>query len=1033
MKHKKLSESLNWLYTIILVSMSNFMIGQINVTGTITDTDDGLPLIGVNILVKGTDQGTITNIDGEYSINVTDANSVLVFSYTGYATQEITVGTQNVIDVEMGTQDNLLDEIVVTGYTTRKKGELTGSVSTVDSEILERTTNKDIVKSLAGKVPGLIVTDRGGYPGSENDVTLLIRGKSTLGNNAPLVLIDGVPSEGFSHLTPQDIASLSVLKDGAAAIYGARAANGVILITTKRGKEGKPVINVSSTYSASTLSSVPRLMTSEQYAIYRNEAAERNDLEPRYTDEEIQKYASGTDPNFPSTDWYDATVADYSPEWRNTLTISGGSDKVKYYVSGDHIDQVGLYESGHLNFEQYQLRTNVDVQVHDYVKLGVDLSGRFGDRNEPGVDEGFIYKHIYTNEPTEVDVYSNGLPAWGGENGANPVIMTSEEAGFINRIDNNLRSRFTADVDLNWITEGLTAQSYVGIRRWNTDTKNWYTPWTVYTFQEGTNEYIPQKGFSQQGAVNILRESFWKYNELMLNATIRYDKTFGIHTIKGFAGTERFTSDQRTFFAERRDFPSNDVPELFAGSDEGQISGGGSAEFARINYFGSLSYDYKKKYFLDLTIRHDGSGNFGPGKRFGTFPGLAAAWSIGEEDFFKSNGLFDALKLRASWALMGNDRIPPFQYLTRYNYGGGGNVQPNSYIFGTNGTRYLGYQSANVPNPDITWEKAKMYNIGLNFAMLDYRLTADINYFNQKREDILITRNASIPDAAGITLPQENLGKVDNFGYELDLGWTDKIGSIDYNLGFNFTQAKNEVVYLDEAADVPDQLRREGFPMDSYIVYPTDGLFENEADIEATAAKLEGTVPGEPKYLDTNGDGVINSGDRIRIYSSNVPEIQFGFLGGLTYKKFDFSFLFQGQTGAETIVFFDQSGSLPEFVFTDRWTPENKGARYPRARDQGDPYSGNLNVADNLQAADLYLFDASFVRLKEVELGYTFSKEQTRFGNVRVFFRGLNMLTMFSDIYDLGLDPEAARYDNFRNSTYPSLKTFSFGANFTFN
>ncbi len=1031
MKFTNLKGKEHFMWILFLIISIPFAYAQQSVTGKITD-EFGEELPGVTILEKGTTNGTTSDVDGKFNLSVPEG-AILVFSYVGYLSQEVEVGTETTFNINMQVDATELEEIVVVGYTTRKRGELTGSVSTINNEVLERTTNKDVAKSLAGKVPGLIVVDRGGFPGSTNDMTLLIRGKSTLGNNSPLILIDGVPAESFSHLTPADIESISVLKDGAAAIYGARAANGVIFITTKRGSEGKPVINFSSVYSASTLSRVPELMSSEQFAIYRNEAAARNGLQLPFTEDDIRRYAAGDDPLYPSTDWYDVTHQDFAPEWRHTLSISGGSDNVNYFVSGDYLDQEGLFKSGDLNFKQYQIRSNIDIKVHETVKLGIDASGRFGDRNEPGVDIGHIYKHIYTNEPTEVAVYPNGLIAWGGENGANPIIMTDRETGFVNRIDNNLRARLALDVDLNWLTEGLSVQSYAGIRRWNTDTKSWYAPWTVYIFQEGTNEYIPQAGFSQQGPLNILRESFWKFNELMLNATIRYDRTFNDHTIRGFIGTERFTSDQRQFFAERKDFPSADVPELFAGSDEGQISDGGSAEWARLNYFGSISYDFKKKYFVDFTLRRDGSSNFGPGNRFGTFPGVAVAWSIGDEPFLSGVNFLDALKLRASWAIMGNDRIAPFQYLTRYNFGGGGNVQPNSYIFGTNGVRYNGYASANVPNPDITWETADMKNIGLSFTALEYKLTGDVNYFYQKREDILITRSASIPDAAGITLPQENLGEVDNFGWEVQLGWNHNIGEVSYNLGVNYTQAKNEIVYIDEAVDVPVALKQEGFPMDSYIVYPTNGLFVDQSQIDGAPAKLDGTLPGEPFYVDTNGDGLIDAADRVRIYSSNVPEVQYGFFGGLTYKGFDFNFLFQGQANAEMNVFFDQNGALPEFVFSERWTSGNPNALYPRARVQGDPYSGNLNTAGNPQWADIYLFDASFLRLKEVEFGYTFSKEKVKFGSARVFFRGLNLLTMFSDVYDLGLDPEAPGYNNFRDGRYPSLKTYSFGINLNFN
>ncbi|WNJ20577.1 TonB-dependent receptor [Pontibacter sp. G13] len=1036
MKRLLLKPSFRQLVILWILLAPLGLSAQNTLTGTVNASDSGEPLTGATVLIEGTNAGAFTDDNGAFSLNVPDGGNTLVVSFIGYETQQVDITNKTQVSVTLQVSDQLLDEVVVVGYTTRKKGELTGSVSTVESEVIERTTNKDLVKSLAGKVPGLIVSDRGGYPGGTGDVSILIRGKSTLNNNNPLILVDGVPSESFSHLAPQDIESVTVLKDGAAAIYGARAANGVILITTKRGKFGTPNISFNSAYSVSRFSAFPTLMNSEQYAIHTNETAERNGTPLQFTQEDIEKFAAGNDPiNYPNTDWADLTFADYSPEWRNSISISGGTEKVNYFVSGDYIDQVGIFESGDLNFKQYQLRSNIDVQIHERVKLGVDVAGRFGDRNEPGVDAGFIYKHIYTNEPTEVGIYPNGLYAWGGENGANPAIMSSSESGFVNRIDNNFRTKLTLDLDLGWLTKGLSAQAYTGIRRWTTDTKDWYTPWEIYTFQQGTEEYIPSPGFSQNGDQRILRERFWQFNELMLNATLRYDRTFGEHTVRGLAGYERFTSNEREFWAERRGFPSDDRPDLFAGSDEGQISNGSSTEWARLNYFGMVSYDFKKKYFVDFTLRHDGSSNFGPGNRFGTFPGVAVAWSIADEEFMNfTNSWLDALKVRSSYAIMGNDRIPSFQFLTRYSYGGDVDVAfPNFYYFGTPGTRYNGYTSTSVPNPDITWETAEMRNVGLNFTMFNFRLTGDVNYFYQKREDILITRNASIPDFAGVTLPQENLGKVDNFGWEFQLGWNDKVGELTYNIGANVTQAKNRIVYLDEAVDVPDQLKREGFPMDSYIVYPTNGIFRDQEQVEAAPAKLGGTVEGEPFYVDTNEDGVIDAADRIRVYSSNVPEIQYGITGGLNYKGFDFSFLLQGQAKAQMLVFFDQAGSKPEHVFTERWTPENRDARYPRAFAQGDPYSGNLNAADNFQGADLWLHDASFLRLKELEFGYSIKKDRLKFGNVRVFARGLNLLTMFSEVAKLGLDPEAAGYNNFRGSTYPSLTSYSIGATLNFN
>ncbi len=1008
------------------------------ISGKVTDATGPIP--GVNVNLKGTTIGTTTDLDGNFTILVKDSNVILVFGYLGYTTKEVVVKNQTSVAITLVESSSNLDEVVVVGYTTKKKGEVTGSISTLSSKELQNTSNNDVAKSLSGKVPGLIVVDRGGYPGATGNMTLLIRGKSTLGNNSPLIIIDGIYSSDFSFLSPQDIESMSVLKDGAAAIYGARAANGVILITTKRGKTGKTKVNLSTTYSLSSFSVKNKFMSSEKYAIYNNEIATRNGTALPYTQEDINKYAAGTDPlNYPNTNWADLTFAENSPLRRSSINISGGNDKVNYFVSADNMDQVGMFKSGDLNFNQNQVRSNLDIKITDDFKIGVDLNARFGVNNQPGVDLGYIYKHIYTNEPTQVGIYPNGLVAWGGENGSNPAIMSSSESGFVKQTNNNLRGRFSYDWDLHKITKGLSIKGFAGIQKMSNDIKNWYTPWTVNQYVASSDTYVASTGFSQQGNQNILRESFWKYDETMLNATLHYNTKIGEkHSITTFIGAEQTTSQQRTFYAQRTGFPSKDHPELFAGSDTGQISSGSSAEWGRVNYFGSLSYDYSKKYYVDFTLRRDGSSNFGPSKQFGTFPGVALSWAVNNESFLQNVSWINSLRLRASSAVMGNDQIEGFQYQTSYNYGGSSTVpRPNSYIFGTSGTSYNGYVSSNVPNPDVTWETAYIKNLGINFSLFNNRLTGDANYFYQNRTDILITKAAAIPDAVGLNLPQQNLGKVDNYGWEFQLGWSDKIGEVNYNVGGNFTQARNKVVYMAEAANVPDVLKREGHSLDSYIVYPTNGLFKTQQEVNDAPAKLAGTVPGEPYYIDTNKDGKIDSNDRIRLYSSNVPEIQFGFSGGLNYKGFDFNFLFQGQAKAKTLVFFDQAGAKPEFVYTDRWTADNPNATYPRAFAQGDKYSGQQSPVTNtlnagFEGADLYYKDATYVRLKEVELGYTFTRDQMKFGDLKLFVRGFNLLTMFSDMYKLGLDPEAAGYNNFRESTYPSLKSVSMGFNLSF-
>ncbi|MDO7173107.1 SusC/RagA family TonB-linked outer membrane protein [Mariniflexile sp. AS56] len=1019
-------------------------IQKITVTGTVSDANGPLP--GVNIIVKGTTVGAQTDFDGNYSITVDNNQAVLVFSYIGYSTKEVVVGNNKSIIVVLDQDTAKLDEVVVVGYTTRKRGDITGSISTINAEEIQNTANKDVAKSLSGKVSGLIVVDRGGYPGStdSNDLTLLIRGKSTLNNNSPLILIDGVPNGSFSQLAPQDIESLSVLKDGAAAIYGTRAANGVILITTKRGKSGKPKFNFSTSYSVSKFSAFPDQMNSEQYAIYENEIAARKNVALPFTQADITKYADGSDPlNFPNTNWADLTFAKSSPETRHSLSISGGNENVNYFVSGDALKQQGIYKSGDLNFDQYQLRSNIDIKLFEDFKLGVDVSGRVGESNEPGVDRANIYKHIYTNRPTDIGVYPNGLPGFGGENGQNPVIMTSNASGFVNRITNNLNSRISYEWKMDKFVEGLSLRGFASLGQTSYEQKDWDKPWTYYQLVNG--EYVPSQGF-QVSANRVLNETFNRSNTSLLNSTLHYSTLIGDdHSLSAFVGYEQSETKNRSFFAQRTGFTFDTITELDLGSSTLQTNGGTSQTFAFVSYFGSMSYDFQKKYFIDLTLRRDGSSRFAPGYKFGTFPGVAVSWAIDKESFMENVNWVNSLKIRASWSIMGNDRVNQFQYLNRYDFGypsnnqGNGWYQPNGYVFGTPGVQVGGFGRANVPNGDITWETAEIKNLGLSYAFFDSRLSGDFNYFYQKRTDILV-QDSSIPDITGLTLPNlpdENLGEVNNSGWELELAWNDEIGKVGYNVGFNFTKTKNEVVNLGESANVPDYRKREGRSIDSYIVYPTAGIFRDQAQVDATAVKKPGTVEGEPIYLDTNGDNKIDAEDRIRVNSSAIPEIQYGIYGGLTFSNWNFNFLLQGQAEAEVLVFFDQSGAKPDFVFNDRWTPNNRDASYPRAFGQGDSYSalqstGPNQVNSGFEGADFYLKDGSFLRLKEIELGYTLTKDVTKFADIKISVRGFNLFTMFSEIYDLGLDPEATGYNNFRNSTYPSLKSVTLGLNINF-
>ncbi|SIS48714.1 TonB-linked outer membrane protein, SusC/RagA family [Zobellia uliginosa] len=1019
---------------------------QRTVSGTVSDAMG--PLAGVTILVKGSTKGTSTDFDGNYNIEV-DAETTLVYSYIGYSSKEIKVGSQTEINVTLEEDAAKLEEVVVLGYSTKKKGEVTGSVSTIDNKAIEQSSSKDVAKSLAGRASGLIISDRGGVPGAGNGgggstdddaTTILIRGKSTLGNNTPLILIDGVPSGSFSQLAPQDIESLTVLKDGAAAIYGSRAANGVILVTTKRGKSGKPKINFSHAYNVSSFTKRPELMDVNQFATYENEINARvngADADLVFTPEDIA--------GFPNTDWADEVLAKTSPESRTSLSVSGGAEKAKYFVSGDFIDQKGLYKSGALGFKQYQLRSNIDVNLSDSFKLGVDLATRFGKRTAPGVNANNIYKLIFALPPNEIARYPNGLPARGGDEG-NPILTSSNASGFEDNFTNTTTGRFTADWNLDKVLKGLSIKGFTGFRKIETNSKSWYSPWTFYAqLDDGTFE--PRIGSNQQGTERILTERFSKFDEQIYNARLHYDNTFGVHSISTFIGMERLNNASNNFFATKvGGFPDARRGELFQGNnDDRQASGGTSSEFKRQDFFGSLSYDFKKKYFIDFTMRYDGSSRFGEGNRYGTFPSAAVSWAMDKESFLENVAWIDGLKLRASLSKMGNDRIGANQFLSLFDLGTNtgnainplGTRFPNYYVLGEGGESFVNtYNLARLANPDVTWETAQLWNIGLNFTLFDNKLSGDFNYYEQDRSDILVNRSGAIPGFIGLQnsqIPAENIGKTRSWGYEFELAWNDEVtDNFSYNLGVNFTNARNEVVSLPEGENILDSQKQAGKPIDSYNrVFPTNGIFKDQAQVDATSIKREGTVPGEPIYIDVNDDGVVDGNDFIRTSTSNIPQIQYGIYGGFNYKSFGFNFLFQGQAEAETLVFFDQSGAKPEFVFNERWTPNNTNSIYPRAFAQGDAISGGqIDGTDGF--ADLYYFDASFVRLKEVELSYTLKSDVIKFADVRLFARGFNLATFFSDIWDLGLDPEATGYNNFRGAQYTPLKTYTLGVNFSF-
>lgn len=1002
-------------FILLCTMLSSYEAFSQTITGTITDQVDKLPLPSVNILAKGTKIGTVTDMAGKYSISLPENAGILVFTSIGYTTQEVTVEGRTTINLAMTRDIQSLSEVVVIGYGEKARGELTGSVATISGGAIEKSSQMNLTQSLQGKVPGLIVNNRGGIPGAD-DASILIRGKGTLGNNSPLIIIDGVPRPSFSNLSPNDIESVSVLKDAAAAIYGAQAANGVIIITTKRGKAGGSEVRVSSNAGVSGFTSLANYLNAPNYATWENEIADRYGRTRTFTDADIQKYKDGSSPlTHPNTDWYSHVFRDWAPFQHHNLSSSGGSENIKYFISGDYLKQEGLYNSKDLKYDQFQIRSNIDAKVNKFINLGFDLSGRLEKRHSTASDVGTMLNYVSSYSfPTSIAVYPNGLVGVGGPQGQNAVIMSSDQAGWNDNEDKIFQSKLSLGVNLDGLTKGLSLNAYSAFDFNIGQAETYRNIWTVYKYDATTGLYNPEAGQDQNTGNTRTLNLTNNINSVQLHhARLNYQRELGNHNISGFVAYEMQIGQGRSLNGYRRDLISETKVQLFTGGPLLLNNNGSSSENGRVNYFGSLSYNFKRKYLLDFTLRRDGSFNFAKDKRFGTFPGVSAAWNISSESFMAStNKWLSNLKLRASWAELGNDRVGQFQYLTQYNLN-------TNYIFGDARKRFNGFSVANVANHNITWEVAETKNLGLVADFWNGTLNFEVDYFNSLRTQILIARSSSVPDFTALALPQENLGKVSNKGVEMLLNSAKRFGEFDLNVGGNFTYNKNKVIYMDEPATTNPYRRREGFPIDSYTVYKTDGLFRTQAEVDSYPAKYANTKPGDVKYVDMNGDGRITGDDQVREYVSATPRIQYGFNLNINYKGFEVNSVFSGQAQAQTYLAFVEAGNKPQYLFDNRWTESNPNARYPRASQRLDTY--------NYQTSDFWLYDASFLRLNNVELAYNLSSNQLskiNVGSLRFYVRGVNLFT--TNKIEGTFDPEiTAGGGNY----YPQTRTFTAGLN----
>lgn len=994
------------------------------VSGVVSATT-GESVIGAGVLIDGTTTGVTTDVDGRYTIDV-PKNAVLVFSSIGYKTLKVKVDGRSKVDVTLENDNQLLEEAVAVGYGNQSKLTLTGSVTQTTGTELVKNSSVNLSQGLAGRLSGVIVNNRSGEPGAD-DATMFIRGRSTLGNNSPLIIIDGVPGRGdeFSRLTGEEIESINVLKDASGAIYGARSANGVILVTTKRGKLGEaPKVTFTYDLGLQQPTRMVKMADAVLYTTGYNAELAITGAAPIYNETQINHYINQDDPIlYPNTDWMDAIVKPLSAQHKYGVSINGGGERVAYFVQFNGQYQDGIYHKSATNYNQYNIRSNIDINVTKSFKLGFDINARQQHKNYsafPSDSYGIFYV-AQRAKPTGAPYFPDGRI----KGGANAAVYVQDLTGYDKTTINTINTTFTADWDLSFITKGLSVQGKMAYDVVNRFNKNWKKNWNYWSYDEITETY-EEKTNSHFASPNLY-ESQTNYSTVTLNANINYDRDFNGHHVTALAGFEQSSYRYDTFNASITQFDSDILDEFFAGSaDKNYYKIGGSArETARRSYFGRLGYDYKSKYMIQGIIRFDGSENFPKANRWGVFPGVSAGWRISEEPWIKDNApALTNLKIRASYGEQGNDQIAAFQYMTTYGYS-----SSSIYRMEIDGNKVNAIIPGAIPNESVTWEVARTYNIGIDGNIHNGLFGWELEAFHTRRSNILCTRNASIPYYTGLvgSLPDENIGIVSNKGIELQLSHQNRVANGDfiYQVTGNFMYVKNTIEFMDETpwGEGREYMNQTGHPMGSTLIYQVKGINKTQADLENNP-QMKGATLGDLMFEDLDGDGQITTFDRKRCDLTAVPQIVFGLNFTAQYKGFDFSMLLQGQGRARYYyapLMDPQSGNVEYYAAKNAWTLDNPDSNYPRL--------GSTVSNGGVNRSSFYYRNAAFLRLKNLEIGYTIP--QKAFGKVpvkglRVYLAGYNLLTL-SGLKEI--DPETSD-EGFQN--YPQMRIFNAGVKLTF-
>ncbi|MBW8334480.1 MAG: TonB-dependent receptor [Prolixibacteraceae bacterium] len=932
---------------------------QKSVSGKVTDSS-GASLPGVSVVVKGTTNGTITDGNGNYLISNIPENATLQFSFVGMKSQEISVGGKTSINATLAEDAIGIEEVVAVGYGTQKRANLTGAVSTVSLPQMEKRTVAQTSLALQGLVPGVTVTQRSGKPGGDGGI-ISVRGKTTIGNNDVLVLIDGVESN-INSVDPKSIESISVLKDAAsAAIYGNRAANGVILITTKRAEDGKAFVSYNTYVAKGVPTNVPQYVGAVDFMKYISIAKRAVGMTPEYSEEYIQQYEAGIakkDPNYPDVDWFDATATNNGLITNHFITVSQGTSKIKSLTQAGYMSQNGITEN--TDFKRYNLRSNTDYSISSKFKLSSDIAIVYTSAKEPS-KLGTGYNFVGRIPANQAAYLADGRygPGWQG---VNPVAYY-KDGGIVSNVVPSGIMNFIATFKP---VKDLELQGQYALNYWEGHNTNWDKRVQLF-LNDGTPD-------PQTQAKSALTESTSRSMRNLLIGRATYTKSFqDVHNFKLMAGYQQETFWNKWHTGYREVFPFPDYPVLNAGGQENQKSSGSASDYALQSVFGRLNYDYNSKYLFEVNLRYDGSSRFEEGYRWGLFPSVSGGWRISEEEFWSDfKSVVNNFKLRASWGQLGNQNTLNGYYPAQSTVNLGTN-----YIFDKNINS--GAAITTMANSFISWETTTMSNIAVEFNLFrKFDITAD--YYHRVTNDILL--NLDIPLIIGLAAPAQNAGKLENRGWELGATFNDKFGDFNFSAMFNISDVKNKIIDLKGINETGLTVNREGYPLSSLYGYEADGYIVPEdydnAGKYLGATQIGNFGPGDIKYkdqltIDTDedgvpdaADGVINTSDNV-IIGSTIPRYTFGLNLYGDYKGFDLNILFQGVGKADGYVWghsigsFYEGGSMPE-IGKDYWTPENRDAEFPRLA---------FNNSNNQQNSSFWKKDAAYLRLKNVQLGYT--------------------------------------------------------------